>query len=241
MQIFAKSDQGKKRNENQDAYYTGFLSDNSAFAVVCDGMGGAKSGSIASEIATKSIVEYIEKSYSRKLNRNSVLTLMKNAVLSANIDVYETAKKNPDCFGMGTTAVVVIVRNSFALICHVGDSRAYLLTDTIEQITRDHSIVQTLLENGKLTPEEAKNHPKKNVITRALGVEQNVIPDCMEISLEIGDTVLICSDGLSNFLDEKEIFEIFKNNKNEDVTDILVNKANENGGGDNITAVTITL
>lgn len=241
MQIFAKSDQGKTRKENQDAFYTGYLSDNSALAVVCDGMGGASAGSVASDVATKSIVDYIKNSYTSKINRNSLLTLMKNAVVSANIDVHEMSKNNPEYSGMGTTAVVVIVKNGFALICHVGDSRAYLLNDKMEQITRDHSVVQTLVENGKLTPEEARNHPRKNVITRALGVEDTVIPDCIEIPIDIGNTILICTDGLSNFVEETEIIEVYKNNAIDKVTDILVDKANENGGGDNITAVTITL
>ena len=241
MQIFSKSDTGLKRNENQDSVYTGFLSDNSALAVVCDGMGGANGGSVASSIAVEEIVGYIKKSYTRKLNRNSLLSLMKNAIISANMKVFELSNTNSEYEGMGTTAVVLVIRNSFALICHVGDSRAYIVNDKIRQITRDHSMVQTLLENGKLTPDEAKNHPRKNIITRALGVEKNVMPDCTEIPLELGDSVLLCSDGLNNFVDEDTILEIFKSSDISGVADSLVDKANENGGGDNITVVTVTL
>ncbi|HCH28752.1 MAG TPA: Stp1/IreP family PP2C-type Ser/Thr phosphatase [Ruminococcaceae bacterium] len=241
MLIFSKSDRGLKRDENQDSFYTGFLSDNSAFAVVCDGMGGVGGGSVASSVAVEEIVKYINNSYSRKMNRNSVLSLMKNALISANMKVYEMSKETSELSGMGTTAVILIVRNSFALVCHVGDSRAYLINDKITQITRDHSVVQDLLENGKLTPDEAKAHPRKNVITRALGAEKEVVPDLTELPIEVGDTVLVCSDGLTNFVDEDDIADIFENNDISAVAGKLVDTANQNGGGDNITVVTVTL
>ncbi len=241
MLIFSKSDRGLKRDENQDSFYTGFLSDNSAFAVVCDGMGGVGGGSVASSVAVEEIVKYINNSYSRKMNRNSVLSLMKNALISANMKVYEMSKETSELSGMGTTAVILIVRNSFALVCHVGDSRAYLINDKITQITRDHSVVQDLLENGKLTPDEAKAHPRKNVITRALGAEKEVVPDLTELPIEVGDTVLVCSDGLTNFVDEDDIANIFENNDISAVAGKLVDTANQNGGGDNITVVTVTL
>ncbi len=240
MQIFAKTDPGIKRETNQDFFYTDYLNDNSAIVIVCDGMGGANAGNVASETATKLIYDYIDKSYSNKLNRDSLCTLVKNAVASANLSIYNMSKSDEKYSGMGTTAVVLIIRNGFAVICHVGDSRAYLISDGITQVTKDHSVVQTLLEDGKLTPEEAKKHPKKNVITRALGVEANVISDIAEFPLDIGDTVLVCSDGLSNYVDETEIFEIIKNG-NGDLAKLLVDKAILGGGGDNITAVTVTL
>ena len=240
MQIFAKTDPGIKRESNQDFFYTGYLNDNSAIVIVCDGMGGANAGNVASETATKLIYDYIDKSYSNKLNRDLLCSLVKNAVASANLTIYNMSKSDEKYTGMGTTAVVLIIRNGFAIICHVGDSRAYLIRDGITQVTKDHSVVQTLVEDGKLTPEEAKKHPKKNVITRALGVEQNVISDIAEFPIDFGDTVLVCSDGLSNYVDENEIFEIIKNG-NGDLADLLVNKAKSSGGGDNITAVTVTL
>ncbi|MBO4468225.1 MAG: Stp1/IreP family PP2C-type Ser/Thr phosphatase [Clostridia bacterium] len=241
MLIFSKSDRGLKRDENQDSVYTGFLSDNSAFAVVCDGMGGVGGGSLASSVAVEEIVSYINKSYTRRMSRDSVLSLMKNALTSANMRIYEKAKEDPEFDGMGTTAVILIVRNSFALICHVGDSRAYLISDKISQITRDHSVVQTLLENGKLTPDEAKSHPRKNIITRALGVEKEVLPDLTELHIEIGNTVLLCSDGLTNYVDESSIIKTFEDNDISEVAEKLVDIANANGGGDNITVVTVTL
>lgn len=241
MQIFSKTDTGLKRASNQDCVYTGFLPDNSAFVIVCDGMGGANAGNIASQTAVQVISEYVYKSYQSKMNRQSLQNLIKNAIVDANIIIYNMSKENKDYEGMGTTAVVLVVRNGFAVICHAGDSRAYLISDGISQITKDHSVVQSLLEDGKLTAAEAKHHPIKNVITRALGVEKNLIPDCMQIPIEISNTVLVCTDGLTNFVDEKEILRIIKENNAEEVPDILIDTANKNGGGDNITAVTVTV
>ncbi|MCQ2455310.1 MAG: Stp1/IreP family PP2C-type Ser/Thr phosphatase [Clostridia bacterium] len=239
MQIFACTDKGLKRETNQDAYFTGYLSDGSAVAIVCDGMGGARAGNIASTTATKMIFDYISNSYSNKLNREALMKLIRNAVLSANISIYNMSQKNEELNGMGTTVVVLVIRNGFAFICHAGDSRAYLINDKISQITKDHSVVQTLVEDGKLTPEEAKVHPKKNVITRALGVEESVIPDSYELPINIGDTILLCTDGLSNYVDESEIFSLISTK--EDTTQKLIEKANSAGGGDNITAITVTL
>ncbi len=241
MKIFSSTDTGKQRSTNQDAYYSGFLFDNSAFVVVCDGMGGANAGNIASETAVKVISDYVNNSYSNKMDRYSLSNMLKSAVVSANMNVFEKSQNDPDLIGMGTTAVVLVVRNGLAIICHVGDSRVYLVNDEVTQITRDHSVVQTLVESGELTPDEAKNHPRKNIITRALGVEETVFPDCMEIPVKIGDTVLVCTDGLSNFIEIDKIKSIFEENDIENVTQNLINTANENGGGDNITAVTVTL
>ena len=241
MVVFSGTDTGKIRKTNQDAFYSDFLPDKSAFIVVCDGMGGANAGNVASQLAIKTITEYINNSYSVRLDKFALMDIMKNAVLSANFKIYEKSAENPEFFGMGTTAVVLIVRNGLAFICHVGDSRAYLINSEIKQLTKDHSVVQSLLEDGTLTPEEAKNHPDKNVITRALGVEKSLLPDLTELPVEIGDTILVCTDGLSNFADDKEIFEIVKSNSPEDVIKILIDTANKNGGRDNITAVTVTL
>lgn len=240
MQIFSKIDIGRVRSSNQDAFFTGELSDGSAFAVVCDGMGGANAGNIASETAVKGISEYVLKSYRTSMSPEDVAKMFSNAISSVNIEIYDMSLKSPDLSGMGTTAVVVLVRDSFAVIAHVGDSRAYLIGEEISQITRDHSIVQTLLESGKLTPNEAKMHPKKNVITRALGAEENVNSDCEIIDINTGQSLLICTDGLSNFVEATDILNTFNNYKIENVASTLVDLANENGGGDNIAVVTIT-
>ena len=240
MQIFSKIDIGKVRSSNQDAYFTGELSDGSVFAVVCDGMGGANAGNIASETAVKGISEYLIKSYRAAMDFCEIEKMLINAVSSVNIEIYDMSLKNPELSGMGTTVVVALIRDSKAVIAHVGDSRAYLVGDSIVQLTRDHSVVQSLVESGKLTPNEAKVHPKKNVITRALGAEENVISDSDIVEINSGQSLLICTDGLSNFVEAEEILNIFKRNKIENVAELLVNNANQNGGGDNIAVVTVT-
>ncbi len=241
MIAFSGTDTGNSRETNQDACFVDMLYDKSCFAVVCDGMGGANGGNIASSMAVKTIAEYINNSYSSKMNKYSLMDMMKSALLSANLKIFDESKKNPLYSGMGTTVVVAIVRNGLALICYAGDSRAYLINNDIVQLTKDHSVVQTLLEDGTLTKEEAKNHPKKNIITKALGVEETLIPDMFELPIELNDSLLICTDGLSNYVESDEILRIVKSSQKEDIIQNLIDKANENGGGDNITAVIIKL
>lgn len=240
MQIFSRIDIGKVRSSNQDAYFTGELSDGSAFAVVCDGMGGANAGNIASETAVKGISEYILRSYRTAMSVTDIEKLLINAISSANIEIYDMSVKTPELSGMGTTVVVAVVRNGRAVIAHVGDSRIYLIGDEIKQLTRDHSIVQSMVESGTITPTEAKSHPRKNIITRALGAEEYVAVDSDILDVDSGQSLLLCTDGLSNFVESAEILEIFKQTEIEKVAEILVDTANNNGGGDNIAVVTIT-
>ena len=241
MQIYSKTDVGKMRHTNQDAFYSFELDGNTVFAIVCDGMGGANAGNVASENAVKIICEYVKRSYRKNMDVIGISSLLKSAVISANIELYDMALKNPDLSGMGTTVVAAVVRENSAVICHAGDSRAYLISgDSIAQLTTDHSMVQSLVESGKLTPEQAKVHPRKNVITRALGAEENIVTDCCDINMVKGDTLLLCSDGLTNYVDIKDILKTVKNNNISDVAQILTSTANSNGGGDNITVVTVT-
>lgn len=240
MIIFSKTDIGKVRKENQDAYFAGSISDSAVFAVVCDGMGGANAGNVASEIAAKRISEYIVKSYRDSMTAEDIEKNVRNAVISANIELYDTAMNDPKLSGMGTTVVLALVKDETAVIAHVGDSRIYLVNDQITQLTRDHSVVQSLIESGKITPEDAKYHPRKNVITRALGAEEDVTVDTCVFKVKSGDTLLLCTDGLTNFLDDSDILDIFKNTDIAETADSLVKKANQNGGGDNITVVTVT-
>ena len=240
MQIFSKTDRGRVRTDNQDAYFAGKITDDAVFAVVCDGMGGANAGNVASEMAVRHISEYIIRSYRGNMNASETEKTLKNAIISANITLYDKAVNNAELNGMGTTAVAAFVKGDTAVIAHVGDSRIYLINGGITQLTRDHSVVQSLIESGKITPEDAKVHPRKNVITRALGAEEDVAVDSDCLSLADGDTLLLCSDGLTNFLDDKEILGIFQNNGISAVAEGLVDAANENGGGDNITVVTVT-
>lgn len=240
MKIFSKTDKGKVRADNQDAYFAGRISDSTVFAVVCDGMGGANAGSVASENAVRHISEYIIKSYRNEMSAGELETLVRNAVISANIELYDMSVNDPLLSGMGTTAVIALVKEDGAVIANVGDSRIYLVNEEIRQLTRDHSVVQSLIESGKITPEDAKVHPRKNVITRAVGAEENVTPDSAVIKLSDGDSLLLCTDGLSNYLDDGDILNIFKNTDISAVPEALANRANSNGGGDNITVVTLT-
>lgn len=241
MQIFSKIDIGKVRHSNQDAYFAVLLDDGSAFVVVCDGMGGAKAGNVASEAAIKIVSEYVLRSYSPSMDEDAVSNMLRGAVASANIDIYDLALKNDDYSGMGTTVVTALIRESGAVVCHAGDSRAYLINEEIVQLTRDHSMVQNLIESGKLTHEEAKVHPRKNVITRALGAEENIFCDISVVDVKKGDVLLFCTDGLSNFVEAKELHKIFKTNDINNVPSILIDVANDNGGGDNITVVTVAV
>lgn len=240
MQIFAKTDKGKVRSINQDAFYINTLSDGSALAVVCDGMGGANAGDIASKTAVEIISQYILNGYNPSMSFDDITRLINNAITSANLEVYALSQKDEQLRGMGTTAVVAVVRNTEAIICNVGDSRAYLIDNELKQITRDHSVVQSLVESGELSPEEARVHPEKNVITRALGVEENVLTDGYCVELAENNKLLLCTDGLSNYADADSILRIVNDNALDKVTDLLIKEANLGGGRDNITAAVIS-
>ncbi len=240
MRIYSKIDIGKERSSNQDAFFAGEISQDIAFAVVCDGMGGANAGEVASQTAVKTISEYIINSYRKKITIRDFVKILRNALISANITLYDMAAKDEELKGMGTTAVVVVIKGNEVAIAHVGDSRIYLVNEEIIQLTRDHSIVQTLIESGEISPEDAALHPRKNVITRALGVEEDVAVDTAEFVLSDDDTLLLCTDGLTNFVAVEDILKTFKENDIALVPEKLVELANAGGGGDNITAVTLT-
>ncbi len=240
MKIYSSSDRGLKRENNQDAYIAGEFGNGSVFAVVCDGMGGANGGNVASETAAKIISDYIINSYSPKMNGNSVENMLRAAVDTANAEIFAKSKEGPDYFGMGTTVVAAVVRDNLAHIVHVGDSRAYLSTaDGLLKLTSDHSVVQNMIDSGEISEDEAKSHPKKNIITRAVGTEQTVFCDYDIVIKPENNVLVICTDGLSNYVSEETIFDILKNENEENAADKLVSLANEAGGGDNITVVLI--
>ena len=239
MIVSVKTDIGVKRHSNQDEYAILNLNDGSVLAVVCDGMGGANAGNVASHIACQVITSFFERSFRLGLNPEGVMALLQSAILSANIEVFNMASKNVELSGMGTTVVAAFVSKDFTVVSHVGDSRAYIIGDDVTQLTRDHSVVQSLIESGKLTPEEAIVHPRRNVITRALGIEPDILVDSDEYDLKESDFLLLCSDGLSNFVSTDEMSQIFNKTKTEQIADELVKHANKNGGGDNITAVVV--
>lgn len=238
MKVYSKTDIGLVRHSNQDAVSTVILEDGSVFAVVCDGMGGANAGNIASEMASKTISEYVKSSYNFNMDSIDIEKMLKNAIVSANMEIYDMSLKDNELKGMGTTVVSAFVKNSQAVIAHVGDSRAYIAGNELNQVTKDHSVVQSLIESGKLTPEAAKVHPRKNVITRALGTEENVVVDTNEFSLDNTDVLLLCTDGLSGYVRESEILKVLKK-ETENSPERLIELAKKSGGGDNITVVTI--
>ncbi len=240
MNISAKTDMGIVRENNQDSYAAGELVGGAVFAVVCDGMGGAAEGALASSVAVKAIREKITSGYFAGMSDISVRSLLISAVECANKAVYDISVSDEKYEGMGTTAVAAIIRNEFVYIVHAGDSRAYLLSGgKLTQLTKDHSVVQNMLDNGEITPEEAVDHPKKHIITRALGVENRINVDfCQEDFGE--DIVFLCTDGLSNYVQPDDIAEMLGGGVNEETMKNLVDKANYNGGGDNITVVAVS-
>ncbi len=241
MKISAKSDKGMVRANNQDSYAAGELPGNVAWAVVCDGMGGAAGGNVASATAVKVISEKIATCYHQGMSDNSIKNLLISAVESANALVLDAAKKNEALSGMGTTAVAVIINVDIVYVASVGDSRAYIMSDSLFQVTTDHSVVQNMVDNGEITKEEARFHPKKNIITRAIGIDKEARADFFREEIDKDkDIVLICTDGLTNYVSESEICDISRNSDVYEIADNLVKAANENGGGDNITVVTLS-
>lgn len=240
MRIFAKTDKGIIRTDNQDAYINGTLSDGAVYAVVCDGMGGVSGGNVASDIAVKAIKEEIFKKYTENLSDTQIRRLYIDAIDIANSIIYEIASKEKTLTGMGTTVVAVLIKNNIAHILHAGDSRAYIIADNnIRQLTKDHSYVQDMVDMGQLTSEEAKRHPKKNIITRAIGIEKNIDVEYTNIAFNKNDILLICTDGLTNHVDDNEIFKIIQEGA-DGACDKLIAKAKSLGGSDNITIVLIT-
>ena len=241
MKIVAKTDKGIIRDQNQDAYAVGELPGEVVWAVVCDGMGGAAGGNIASALAVKVISEKITSSYNEKMRDSSIRNLLDSAITAANIEVYDLAYSRPELMGMGTTVVCAIVRDSVAYIAHAGDSRAYLANNGgLTQLTVDHSMVQDLVNRGQITEEEAENHPNKNLITRAIGVDKRIDIDFNQAELNEDETLLLCTDGLSNYVSKNELLDDISDGQYYAFADRLVKRANSNGGGDNITVVAIT-
>jgi serine/threonine protein phosphatase PrpC len=241
MHIFGRTDIGKVRETNQDSFIFGDLSKHSCYAVVCDGMGGQNGGNIASQLASNIISEKIKTGFQEKMVINSVKNLMLTAINNANAEIFRMANENKNLEGMGTTVLLVLVINSTAFIANVGDSRLYLLNkDELLQVTKDHSIVQSLVEQGKITKQEAKTHPHKNLITRAVGVEDSLDIDYQEIELSSKQRLLLCTDGLSNLCSDDEIKLLLQNKKLDTICDEMIKLANRNGGNDNITTVIIT-
>lgn len=241
MIIAGKTDTGRVRKTNQDEFATGELPSGAAFALVCDGMGGANGGNVASSVAAQAISKGIQEGYSPALDVKGREKLLGDVIGRANSAVYGMSRKDAALSGMGTTVVVCIASENGLVVAHAGDSRAYLLTKdgALRRLTRDHSVVQAMIENGKLTEAEANSHPQKNIITRALGVEETLELDFAAADFEPGAAVLLCSDGLTNHVPEEAISQTAADSSPSECVERLVDTANENGGSDNITVVVL--
>ena len=236
MKIFGKTDIGLVRETNQDAFSFGSFDDGNCWAVVCDGMGGVSGGQVASEICVEKVSEAIKRSYRKGITLSSAKNLLTTAINAANSAVFKEAQENIELKGMGTTVVAVLVLGSIAVVAHVGDSRTYLINDEINQITKDHSFVQLLIDTGKITEEEAKVHPDRNVITRAVGIEHVVDVEIDIVDINDNDKLLICTDGLNGYVPDADILKIIKE-YGDSSTEKLVETANNAGGRDNVTVV----
>lgn len=238
MRAVFMTDKGKIRQHNEDNGGIFLNQAGQRLAIVADGMGGHRAGDVASEMT---IMNLKEKWFRTKLieTAEQAENWLKNNILEVNNILLEHSKAHVECEGMGTTIVAVVVTDVFSTIAHIGDSRCYILNDSgFTKITEDHSLVNELLRSGQISKEDAENHPRKNVLTRALGTELTVEMDIKTIIFEEGDILLLCSDGLSNMVSEAEMSNILNSGKSiEDQAATLIEIANDNGGEDNISLI----
>lgn len=229
------TDVGKKRTNNEDALFVCNKNDEANVYIVADGMGGHNAG----EVASNNVIKIVSSLLCEKDNITPEYII--KAIQTANKEIYEMSKSKEELRGMGTTIVIAIASKEQMTIAHVGDSRAYLLTkDGIQRLTTDHSWVQELIDTGALSQSEAKDHPHKNVITRAIGIDKDVKVDVLQRNWEEGEKLLLCTDGLNTHLEDNEIYDIVNKSSNIEIaTSELVNSANNRGGSDNITVVLV--
>lgn len=236
MNTWGITHRGAVRAQNQDAYAVQALDDGRVVALVCDGMGGARAGNVASAMAVERFMErFLARDGARDQDR------MREAAAYANQAIFQRAVDDPDCAGMGTTLIAALAGGGEAILLNEGDSRAYHITENgIVQITRDHSLVEDMVERGELTREQARTHPHKNLITRALGAEPVLMADCFQQPLAPGEYLLLCSDGLSNIVTEQEmLYEIIHGGEDETCCQRLLDIALRRGAPDNVTVVLV--
>ncbi|MFR8548303.1 MAG: Stp1/IreP family PP2C-type Ser/Thr phosphatase [Lachnospiraceae bacterium] len=235
MKAYSITDIGKRRSSNQDFVYASEqpVGNLTNLMIVADGMGGHNAGDLASRYTVESMVAYIERSEEKR-----PIPLLSMAIHYANDLVMEKAKTDKALEGMGTTVVAATIQDGYLYVANVGDSRLYLIDQEIEQITRDHSLVEEMIRIGELQRQDARSHPDRNVITRAIGVNSPVKIDFFDMKLEEGDRILLCSDGLTNMVDDDEILHIVKKCASpQEAAQRLVTEANKNGGKDNVSVV----
>jgi protein phosphatase len=239
MQSWGVTNAGCVRPQNQDAFQMEQLDDSCSLCVVCDGMGGAKSGNVASALAVDVFCQEIGASRRAGMSLEDQEMMLRSAVKLVNFAVYDQAAQFADFAGMGTTMVAALVDGKTAMVVNVGDSRCYHISaEGIAKVTHDHSIVQMMVDRGELTEEQARNYPGKNLITRAIGTDATVECDLFRVALERGDFLLLCSDGLSNLLDEQEIlFEVAHGGPQDNCCQRLLDIALNRGAPDNVTCL----
>ena len=243
MQYWGLTDAGSVRPQNKDAYLIEQLDKNTLLCVVCDGMGGAKSGNVASTLALDVFVEEIRNTWTAGMNQEKTDQMLEAAVKLANFTVFDQAMQFEEFNGMGTTLVAVLIQEQEVTVINVGDSRAYLVgRNGIRCLTKDHSLVQMMVDRGELTPERARTYPGKNYITRAIGTENLVESDIFHLDVERGDCLLLCSDGLSNLMDDQEIlFEVVHGVNKQYCCQRLLDIAKNRGAPDNVTSILVLI
>ncbi|MBP3284330.1 MAG: Stp1/IreP family PP2C-type Ser/Thr phosphatase [Clostridia bacterium] len=230
---------GKVRKENEDSFYIPSEGDTAKLFLIADGIGGQNHGKLASMMVVDSIVKFVVRNYSAWEKKE---TLLNEAALSANDSIRRFSKESPEFNGMGTTLVSMLMDGQEAYISYAGDSRCYMIRNNIiSQLTIDNSYVQYLLQKGAITIEEAQNHPQRHLITKAVGLEENFLPEYEKVSLLPGDILLLCTDGLTAMLSDEEIIHIILKKKRniQGAAEELVKAANAKGGIDNITAILV--
>ena len=243
MQYWGLTDLGCVRSQNQDAYQIEALDRRTLLCTVCDGMGGAKSGNVASSLAIDVFTQEVKRTWHSDMDHEAIDQMLQNAVKLANFTVFDQSQQLPEFSGMGTTLVSVLLQGKTAHFINVGDSRAYWINSQgIQQVTVDHSLVQMMVNRGELTPESAKSYPGKNLITRAIGTEAVVNCDIFRRKAEKGSYILLCSDGLSNMVDDLEIlFEVAHGQDKKQCCQRLLDIAKKRGAPDNVTSVLVAL
>ena len=237
MKAFAATDVGKVREVNQDCVFSsiGPVGCLPNLFIVADGMGGHKAGDIASRLTVDSVVDKLS-----KVNSKDYISVITDTIIKVNKEVIDKAAESQDYAGMGTTLVVATVFDNILKVANVGDSRLYVIGEDIIQITRDHSLVEEMVINGQLDRADARVDKRKNIITRAIGGESKVEAEMFSVELKPEDKILMCSDGLSNMVDDAEILEIINREPDiEKAARMLIDAANENGGKDNISVVIV--
>ena len=243
MQSWGLTDPGSVRKQNQDAYQIEQLDRSTTLCVVCDGMGGAKSGNIASTLAMEVFVGEVRRSWKPGMDQDKIDQMLRGAVKLANFTVFDQGAQFEEFDGMGTTLVAALVHGKKVTVINVGDSRCYGIDrNGIHQITKDHSLVQMMVDRGELTPEVSKSYPGKNFITRAIGTEPTVLCDIFHLEVSKGDFLLLCSDGLSNLMDDQEIlFEVVHGVNKQHCCKRLLNIAKNRGAPDNVTSILVLI